>query len=87
VAKPEWGTKAYLPSLRSAFYDLRDPIHCPKCGAVHDPQAALKTRRGRAVVPEKVVPKPAGKGKPAIDLVDPESSSRMPTGGRRRRRG
>jgi len=73
VAKPEWGTKRTCQACGARFYDLqRDPIHCPKCGAVHDPQAALKTRRGRAVVPEKPAAKPAGKGKPAIDLIDPE---------------
>jgi uncharacterized protein (TIGR02300 family) len=72
VAKPEWGTKRTCQACGARFYDLqRDPIHCPKCGAVHDPQAALKTRRGRAVVPEKPA-KPAGKGKPEIDLIDPE---------------
>ena len=73
MAKPEWGTKRTCQACGARFYDLqRDPIHCPKCGTVHDPQAALKTRRGRAVVPEKVAAKPPSKGKPEIDLTDPE---------------
>jgi uncharacterized protein (TIGR02300 family) len=32
------------------FYDLlRDPIYCPKCGSLYDPEAVLKSRRTRAV--------------------------------------
>jgi len=73
VAKPEWGTKRTCQACGARFYDLqRDPIHCPKCGVIHDPQAALKTRRGRTVVPDKVAAKAPTKGKPEIDLTDPE---------------
>ena len=35
VAKPELGTKRQCRSCGNRFYDLsRDPILCPKCGAV-----------------------------------------------------
>jgi uncharacterized protein (TIGR02300 family) len=35
VAKPELGTKRQCRSCSNRFYDLsRDPILCPKCGAV-----------------------------------------------------
>jgi uncharacterized protein (TIGR02300 family) len=59
VSKPEWGTKRTCQSCSAHFYDLRkDPIVCPKCGTTYDPEAVLKSRRGRVV--EKVVPvKPA----------------------------
>jgi len=54
VTKPEWGTKRTCQSCGAHFYDLRkDPIACPKCGTVYDPEAILKSRR-RA--PEKVTP-------------------------------
>jgi uncharacterized protein (TIGR02300 family) len=54
VTKPEWGTKRTCQGCSAHFYDLRkDPIQCPKCGVIYDPEAILKSRR-RA--PEKVVP-------------------------------
>jgi uncharacterized protein (TIGR02300 family) len=38
VAKPELGTKRHCRSCGNRFYDLgRDPILCPKCGAVFQP--------------------------------------------------
>src|SRR5262249_22930327 len=37
VAKPELGTKRLCASCGAKFYDLnKDPIHCPKCGAVYE---------------------------------------------------
>jgi uncharacterized protein (TIGR02300 family) len=46
VAKPEWGTKRICQSCSAPFYDLRrDPIVCPKCEAVFDPEAILKSRK------------------------------------------
>ncbi|HEM46397.1 MAG TPA: TIGR02300 family protein, partial [Alphaproteobacteria bacterium] len=48
MAKPEWGTKRICQSCGAPFYDLRrDPIVCPKCGTVFDPEAVLKSRRTR----------------------------------------
>jgi hypothetical protein len=44
----------------------RSPIVCPHCSAVYDPEAVLKTRRGRVAlaVPEK---------KPQKDEIDVET--------------
>lgn len=59
MAKPEWGTKRRCVSCAAAFYDFRkDPIICPRCNTVHQPEQILKPRRTR---PEEkvVVPKPA----------------------------
>ncbi|HVI89820.1 MAG TPA: TIGR02300 family protein [Dongiaceae bacterium] len=69
MSKPEWGTKRTCQSCSAHFYDLRkDPIVCPKCGTTYDPEAVLKSRRGRVV--EKVVPvKPA----PEEELPDVEA--------------
>lgn len=69
MSKPEWGTKRTCQSCSAHFYDLRkDPIVCPKCGTTYDPEAVLKSRRGRVV--EKVVPvKPA----PDEELPDVEA--------------
>src|SRR5215831_5661224 len=65
VAKPELGTKRLCASCGAKFYDLnKDPIHCPKCGAVYEVVVATRpTRPGpaapvpapRAPVPEEVV--------------------------------
>jgi uncharacterized protein (TIGR02300 family) len=55
VSKPEWGTKRTCQSCGAHFYDLRkDTIVCPKCGTTYDPEAVLKSRRGRVV--EKLTP-------------------------------
>ncbi|HWU00246.1 MAG TPA: TIGR02300 family protein [Terriglobales bacterium] len=69
MSKPEWGTKRTCQSCSAHFYDLRkDPIVCPKCGTTYDPEAVLKSRRGRVV--EKPVPvKPA----PDEELPDVEA--------------
>jgi uncharacterized protein (TIGR02300 family) len=64
VAKTEWGLKRICQSCGARFYDLgKSPISCPKCGTEFDPEAILKSRRGksqpaaeRAPVP---VPEPA----------------------------
>ncbi len=55
MSKPEWGTKRTCQSCGAHFYDMRkDTIICPKCGATYDPEAVLKSRRGRVV--EKLTP-------------------------------
>ena len=55
MAKPEWGTKRQCSSCGARFYDLMKPeIACPKCGTVHDPDAATKSRRTRAVAEKPV---------------------------------
>ena len=63
MAKPELGTKRLCASCSAKFYDLnKDPIHCPKCGAVYviapvvvrgRPDAAAAARAA-APVPEEV---------------------------------
>src|SRR3974390_1317154 len=55
VAKPELGTKRLCASCSAKFYDLnKDPIHCPKCGAVYE-VVVVATRPTR---PEPVAPEP-----------------------------
>jgi len=68
VAKPEWGTKRICQSCSAPFYDLqRDPIICPKCNAIFDPEAVLKSRKMRGIV-EEVAEKP----KPKIEAEEIE---------------
>jgi len=60
MAKPEWGTKRRCLSCGAAFYDLmKDPIVCPKCGTVHQPEQILKPRGGKRVE-EKQKASPVG---------------------------
>jgi len=55
VAKPEWGFKRTCLSCGAKFYDMKkDPIVCPKCEAVFDPDAATKLKRSRQAPEEKV---------------------------------
>lgn len=54
MAKPDWGTKRSCGSCGARYYDLRrQPIVCPKCGAVHEEDAPVRARRARAAAPEK----------------------------------
>lgn len=47
MAKPELGTKRVCQSCGAKFYDLsKDPITCPKCGAVYEVVVPV-TRGGR----------------------------------------
>ncbi|HIJ38978.1 MAG TPA: TIGR02300 family protein [Rhodospirillaceae bacterium] len=49
MAKPEWGVKRACHSCGAHFYDLmRQPIICPKCKAVVEPELAFKPRRQAA---------------------------------------
>jgi uncharacterized protein (TIGR02300 family) len=67
VAKPELGTKRLCASCSAKFYDLsKDPIHCPKCGAVY--VIAPVVTRGR---PEPVAP-PVPRPAPVEEVVAPE---------------
>ncbi|MBS0271056.1 MAG: TIGR02300 family protein [Proteobacteria bacterium] len=61
MSKPEWGTKRICPSCNARFYDMcRQPIACPKCANVFDPDAFVKKRRGRPPASEaKQLPLPA----------------------------
>ena len=48
MAKPEWGTKRQCQSCGAKYYDFgREPIVCPACNTVFDPEAILKARRPR----------------------------------------
>jgi uncharacterized protein (TIGR02300 family) len=51
VAKPELGSKHQCHQCGTKFFDLnKNPVVCPKCGAVQQVAAA---RSVRAIVPEK----------------------------------
>jgi uncharacterized protein (TIGR02300 family) len=64
VAKPELGTKRLCAHCSAKFYDLnKDPIVCPKCGAVHEiapvvtrgrPDAAAAAAAARPAAPAPV---------------------------------
>jgi uncharacterized protein (TIGR02300 family) len=49
VAKPEWGVKRACLACGTRFYDMAaQPIVCPKCETVFDPETIFKPRRARA---------------------------------------
>ena len=60
MAKPEWGLKRQCLSCGAKFYDMqRDPIICPSCETVFDPEAAVKLKRGRSAPPDDKAKKEA----------------------------
>lgn len=61
MAKPEWGTKRLCTSCGARFYDLqRQPIECPKCNTVIDPEQVTRLKRSRSAPADD-----AAKAKPA----------------------
>jgi len=84
VAKPDLGTKRVCQSCGSKFYDLsKDPITCPKCGAVYEIVVPV-TRGGRpaAAAAAAAVPVAAAEdvearadGAEVISLEDAEAES------------
>src|ERR1700756_3167770 len=73
VAKPELGTKRLCASCGAKFYDLnKDPIHCPKCGAVYE--VVVATRPLRAAGPVSARP-PIPKEAPAPEPQEVETVS------------
>jgi len=64
MSKPEWGTKRICQNCSTRFYDLhRQPIICPKCEHLFDPDLLIKKRRGRPPLSEsKTIPVPSELG-------------------------
>jgi len=58
VLKQAWGSKRQCQECGARFYDLnKDPIVCPKCRKVFEPEAVKPPRRGRPQpTPKKPVP-------------------------------
>lgn len=68
MAKPEWGTKRICQSCGTPFYDLRrDPIVCPKCEAVFDPEAILKSRKLKGTEEAEAPKKEAAETEEAVE--------------------
>lgn len=75
MSKADWGTKRLCQSCGARFYDLsRDPIVCPKCGAVYVPEAETRGKKRPSPAAEKkkrpVAPPP--------DAVVPEDEAALP---------
>ena len=61
MLKQAWGSKRQCLECGARFYDLnKDPIICPKCHKVFEPEATKPSRRGRPQpAPKKPAPAPA----------------------------
>ena len=79
MAKTEWGLKRICPHCSTRYYDMKKkPPVCPKCGATFDPEALMKSRRGRITAEEKArkaaaVPEVLD-GIPVVDGDEPEDA-------------
>jgi uncharacterized protein (TIGR02300 family) len=72
VAKPELGTKRQCHSCGAKFFDLnKDPIICPKCGAIFQGAAARAERApAKEEEEEEAAPPPAGVELVSLDEVE-----------------
>ena len=81
MANPELGTKRLCASCGAKFYDLnKDPIHCPKCGAVYEVVVATRSVRpagpvtARPPVPEEApAPEPREVETVSLEEADAEA--------------
>ena len=70
MPKADWGTKRLCQGCGARFYDLmRDPIVCPKCGAVYVPEAETRGRKRPSPSAEK-----KKKAPPPPEAVAPEEA-------------
>ena len=76
AAKLEWGAKRTCLSCAARFYDMRrEPITCPKCNTVFDPEAVFRPRRARATngaATTKAAPKKKKAAAPVAKKVEVE---------------
>ena len=76
MVKAEWGLKRACLSCGAKFYDMqRDPIVCPKCETVFDPDAATKLKRSRQAPEEKAKPKATEAESSDDDTLDEDDDS------------
>lgn len=74
MAKPEWGTKRICQSCSTPFYDLqRDPIVCPKCQTVFDPEAILKSRKLKGAEEAEAPKKEAEKADDELEVDEDDT--------------
>ena len=81
MANPELGTKRLCASCDAKFYDLnKDPIHCPKCGAVYEVVVTTRPVRpagsitSRPPVPEEApAPEPQEVETVSLEEADAEA--------------
>jgi len=86
VANPELGTKRLCASCGAKFYDLnKDPIHCPKCGAVYELVVATRpVRPAGPVTARPPVPEEAPAPEPQeVETVSLEEADAEAQGGKK----
>jgi uncharacterized protein (TIGR02300 family) len=56
MAKPDWGVKRICSACGTKYYDFNNsPIICPSCNFEFDPDAYLKSRKGKSFSPKVVL--------------------------------
>ena len=74
MAKPEWGTKRLCTSCGARFYDMnRQPIECPKCSTVIDPEQTTRLKRSRSNVAEEPTKAKSAKVATSEDDIDDDA--------------
>ena len=77
----EYGIKRICQNCGARYYDLNaDPAVCPSCGTDYDPEAVMRSRRGRvaaaavATAKEEAAPDPkladAEEAEPKVDATE-----------------
>ncbi len=73
MTNQNWGTKRLCQACGTRFYDMmKNPIVCPKCEEVYNPELVLRSRRRNAVEDikeEKILAKGVGFDSDGLPLV------------------
>jgi len=82
VAKPELGNKRQCLSCGAKFFDLnRDPILCPKCGAVFQVAMPVRAQRAAPAATDEEEPNAeAGAEVVSLEDADAEAAEKIPVG-------
>ena len=75
MSKPEWGTKRVCQNCSAVYYDMRKaPPTCPQCATKFDPEALLRSRRGRTMpVDDTTANKPVADVAPELAVLEDDA--------------
>jgi len=81
VAKPELGSKRQCLSCGAKFFDLnRDPILCPKCGAVFQIAMPARAQRAAATTDDEETNAESGAEVVSLEDADAEAAEKISVG-------
>lgn len=71
MANPAWGIKRVCQSCATVYYDMKkNPPVCPNCATKFDPEALLRSRRGRTLPDEPAAPQEDKRPQDELEVLE-----------------